>query len=156
MTILNSIRKVFRPGALAGESGQSLVETAFILPLMVTMLIGAADLAQVAYTSIAVANAAKAGAQYGCQSGYTAIDGTGIITAAAAEAPNVTLTTTSSSTCICSDGSSSTCANTDCPNSHIEQTLTVSTSTTVTPLIHLPVLPSTYTVKGKAVERVWQ
>jgi Flp pilus assembly protein TadG len=139
-----------------GERGQSLVETALVFPVMVTLLVGAAEMTRVVRASISIANAAKAGAQYGTQSGYTAQDSTGIATAASNEVPNLTLTTTSSIACLCSDGSASTCLNTDCSSSHIEETVTVNTSATVSPTIQLPGLPKSYTVKGQAIQRVVQ
>ena len=139
------------------ESGQSLVEAALTISLLITVVVGAAEIARVAYAAIEVANAAHAGAQYGSQSGYTASDSTGIATAASREAANLTtLTTTSSYSCVCSDGNASTCANTDCTNTHIEQILTVNTQATINPLIHIPGLPTTYTLKGKAVQKCLQ
>lgn len=140
----------------AGTSGQSLVEAALIFPILVTFLLGAADLSRVARATISVSNAAKAGVQYAVQSGFTAQDTSGISSAAAAEAPNLSLTTTSTISCVCSDGSASTCANTDCQNSHMVEKVTVTTSATVTPLIHLPSLPTSFTIKGKAVQRCLQ
>jgi hypothetical protein len=111
-------------------------------------------LARVAYAAIEVSNAARAGAQYGAQNGFTASDPTGIANAAAADAANMSsLSTTSSYTCICSDGTSSTCQPTDCTNSKIEQTLTVNTQATFDPLIHLPGLPTRYTLKGRAIQK---
>lgn len=139
-----------------GERGQSLVETALVFPVMITMLVGAAEMTRVVRASISVANAAKAGAQYATESGYTAQDSTGIATAASNEVPNLTLTTTSSIACSCSDGSASTCLNTDCSTSHIEETVTVNTSATVSPAIQLPGLPKSYTVKGLAIQKVVQ
>ncbi len=140
-----------------GDAGQALVETALLLPLLITVLIGAAEMARVAYAAIEVANAARAGAQYGAQSGYTAQDTTGISTAASNDAYNLTgVTTTSSYTCVCSDGTASTCQPADCTNSQIEQTLTVNTSVTIDPLIHLPGLPTTYTLKGQAIQKCAQ
>jgi Flp pilus assembly protein TadG len=140
-----------------GEAGQALVETALLLPLLITVLIGAAEMARVAYAAIEVANAARAGAQYGAQSGFTAADTTGIATAASNDAYNLNgVTTTSSYTCVCSDGTASTCQPTDCTNTQIEQTLTVNTQVTIDPLIHLPGLPTTYTLKGKAIQKCAQ
>lgn len=138
------------------ERGQSLVETALVFPILITMLVGAVEMARVVRASIAVANAAKAGAQYGAENGFTAQDTTGIALAASDEAPTFTVNTTSSSSCKCSDGTASTCQNTDCANAHIEQSITVNTSATITPTIRLPGLPSTFTVKGVAVQRVVQ
>lgn len=139
-----------------GERGQSLVETALVVPVLVTMLVGAVEMGRVVYAAINVANAAKAGAQYGGENGYTAQDTTGIATAASNEAPTLTVTTASSTSCSCSDGTSSTCLNSDCANSHIEETVTVNTSATVSATIRLPGLPNTYTVKGQSIQRVLQ
>lgn len=156
---MRSLPKSFSNWARAGRNtrGQSLVETALVFPILLTFLVGAADLARVARASISVANAAKAGVQYAVRSGFTAQDTDGIIFVAAAESPNLTLTTTSSYSCVCSNGNSApNCKTADCPNSHLEQTVTVNTQATVTPLIHLPVLPKTWTVKGKAVQKCLQ
>jgi Flp pilus assembly protein TadG len=140
-----------------GECGQALVETALIFPLLIAILLGAAELARVAFAAIEVANAARAGAQYGAQNGFTASDTSGIATAASSDAANLTgLTTTSSYTCVCSDGTSSTCLTSDCASSHIEQTLTVNTTLTFDPVIHLPGLPKTYTLTGQAIQKCAQ
>lgn len=140
----------------SGEGGQSLVETALVFPVLITVLVGAVEMARVVRASIAVANAAKAGAQYAGESGFTAQDSTGIATAASNEASPLTVTTSSSSSCACSDGSASTCLNTDCANSHIEQTVTVNTEATVNAPIRLPGLPTSFTVKGQSIQRVVQ
>lgn len=154
MRFRDFLRRRYTAWREAHESGSALVETAAVLPLLITILIGGAEFARVAYAAIEVANAARAGAQYGAQNGFTASDSTGIANAAAADAANLPgLATTSSYTCICSDGSSSTCQPTDCANSKIEQTLTVNTQATVDPLIHLPGLPTTYTLKGQAIQK---
>ena len=154
MKFLRAIRNAAKAGR--NTAGQSLVETALVFPILLTFLVGAADLARVARASISVANAAKAGVQYATRSGFTAQDTSGITAVAAAEAPELTLTTSSSYSCVCSNGNASTCATSDCSNSHIEQTVTVDTQATVTPLIHLPILPKTWTVKGKAVQKCLQ
>ena len=54
------------------------------------------------------------------------------------------------------DGTASTCLNTDCSASHKEETVTVTTQATVSPVMRLPGLPSTWTVSGKAVQRCLQ
>lgn len=141
----------------SNEDGQGLVETAVALSLFSLILLGVAEMGQVAYTSIEVSNAAKAGVQYGAQSGYTAPDSTGIQNAAAAEAPNLSgLIATPSTSCICSNGSPSSCGNGDCSTSHIEEILTVNTQYTLTPMIRLPALPSSFTLRGQAVQKVLQ
>lgn len=147
-TILSGLRR--------GEAGGALVETALTLPLLVTLITGAVELSRVAYTSLEVVSAARAGVSYGTETGGTASDTTGITYAAQNDAPNVTtLTVTSvSSSYSCSDGTAAPGPpyNMDCPNSHIEQTLTVQTQAEIDPLIHLPGLPTTYTITGQASE----
>lgn len=138
------------------DRGQSLVETALIFPILITFLIGAADLARVARASISVANAAKAGAQYASRSNQIPLDTAGIQAVAAAEAPNLTLNTVPSYSCVCSDGSASTCQPTDCLSSHKEETITVTTQATVKPIMKLPGLPPTWTISGKAIQRCLQ
>lgn len=154
-------KKLYRSGFVRqirhANAGQSLVETAILVPLLTLILVGAAELGRVAYAAVEVSNAARAGAAYGAQNGGTASDTTGIANAAANDASNLTgLTTTSSHSCICSDGTASTCTNTDCPSSHIEETLTVNTSVTYNPLLHLPGLPTTFTLTGQAVQKCLQ
>jgi len=140
-----------------GDAGEALVETAISMSLFTLLLVGGAEFAQLAYASIEVSNAARAGVQYGAQNGATASDTAGIQTAAANDAPNITLgTTTASISYICSDGAASSGLNTDCVNSHIEEILTVTTTTTVQPLIHLPGFPTTFTLNGRAIQKCAQ
>src|SRR5579864_1112246 len=144
-------------GVKGGEAGQALIETAAVFPLLIAILVGTAEMARVAYAAIEVSNAARAGAQYGAQNGYTASDTTGIATAASSDASNLSgVTTTSSYACVCSDGTASTCQTSDCASSHIEETLTVNTTVTFDPVIHLPGLPHTYTLTGQAIQKCAQ
>jgi Flp pilus assembly protein TadG len=137
------------------DCGQALLEAALILSVFCTLLIGALEFGKVAYASIEVTRAARAGVQYGNASVNNAVDTAGIQAAAAHEAPDIPgLTTTTTIRCTCSNGGSSTCLNTDCPNSHIIEILTVETQATFNPGIHLPGLPSTYTLHGTAVQTV--
>ncbi|MBS1802618.1 MAG: pilus assembly protein [Acidobacteria bacterium] len=140
-----------------GREGGALVETALMMPFFLLLFLGAAEFGTAAYTAIGVSNAAMAGVQYGAQSALTSGDTTGIQNAAAADAPNISLgTTTVSHTCICSDGSSSSCLSTDCPTSHIETILTVQTQAVFNPGFHLPGTPMSYTIQGRAVQKVLQ
>jgi Flp pilus assembly protein TadG len=61
---VTSKRGRHRAGAAAGEM-------AVILPLLVTLLLAAADFGRFASLYIALANAARAGAQYGAMNNYT-------------------------------------------------------------------------------------
>ena len=147
--LFNALRK--------SDSGTALVELAVAVPVFTTLLVGSSELARVAYASIEVTNAAKAAVQYGAQTSATAADTTGIKLAATNEAYNLNgLSTTVSTSCVCSDGSASTCLNTDCSSSQIEQVLSVQTQITIDPLIHAPGLPTTYTIHGRAIQNVLQ
>lgn len=142
---------------LGTDSGQALVEAALVLPILALILIGVAELGRVAYVAIQVSNAAKAGVQYGTQNGSVATDAPGIANAAASDAANVTgLTTTSSVSCVCSDGSASTCQPTDCTDSHTESILTVNTQADFNPIFHIPGLPTTFTRRGQAIQKCGQ
>jgi len=55
------------------ESGQSLVEMALTLPLLLIIFLGIVELSQVVYGAINVSNAAKAAAQYAAQNDNTAV-----------------------------------------------------------------------------------
>ncbi|WP_109487954.1 TadE/TadG family type IV pilus assembly protein [Occallatibacter savannae] len=67
---------------MKNEDGQSLVELALTLPLLLVLLLGVAELGHIAYASINVSNAAKAAGQYAAQNTSTAVQ-TGSILAAA-------------------------------------------------------------------------
>jgi len=139
-----------------GDSGQALVEMALVMPLMVLLLLGAGELARVAYAAIEVTNAAKAAVQYGTQGPATMGDSAGMLLAAQSDAYNLSgiALTSAAMTPVCSDGSTYD-ANADprCPGAHVEDILTVTTSVSFDPLIYIPGLPKTFTLYGRAVQK---
>ena len=64
------------------QSGQALVEMAFVIPLLLVLALGVIEVGRYAYIAILVGNAARAGAAYGAQSNQQSNDGTGIQNAA--------------------------------------------------------------------------
>lgn len=153
--VCNAVRSV-RVCARSRDGG-ALVETALAMPLLIAMLIGAAEFGMAMYTAVEVANAATAGVQYGALKASNSGDTVGIQRAAANDAPDITLATpVVSHSCVCSDGSSSTCLATDCSSSHPETILTVETQTTFSPGFTLPGLPTSFTIHGRAVQKVLQ
>ena len=147
------------PGVLRGnDGGQALVELAMTMPLLLLLLLGAVELARAAYATIEVTNAAEAAVRYGAQNRTTANDTTGMQLAAQSDAANITLTsTTPSTTCGCADGTQggSSCSDFSCSDgSPTIETLTVTTKASFDPLIHLPALPTTFTLHGYAVQEV--
>jgi Flp pilus assembly protein TadG len=144
------------------EAGQSLVELSLAMPLLIALLLGAAELGTVTFEAIELTNSARAAVQYGAQTPITAADSSGILAAAKQDAYDLTTSSGTSnfaanvsSSCMCSNGSvAASCAISSCPTSQLEQVLTVQTSATFTPLIHLPNLPTSFTLHASAVQRV--
>jgi Flp pilus assembly protein TadG len=145
---------------IRGDSGQSFVELALVLPIFVLLLLGAAEFGRLAYMAIEVSNAARAGVAYGAQNHITASDTMGMQLAATNDGSNVaTLNASASHFCQCSGTGTSTCASGDCTagtDNRILEFVQVNTTAAVDPLIHVPGLPTTYTLTGKAVMRVEQ
>lgn len=142
---------------LKSETGQALVELAVSVSLLSMVLIGAVEMGNIIYASIGVSDAAMAGVQFGARNSTAAADTQGIKNAAAADAPNWTIVTTPSHSCICSDGSASTCLPTDCSGANIETILTVRTQATVNPMVHLPgLIPNSIVLQGQAIQKVMQ
>jgi Flp pilus assembly protein TadG len=148
------------------SSGQAFVELALILPVLVLMLVGAVEVGRLAYASVEVSNAARAGVAYGAQNSSTAADPANIRLAARQDAPDLTiLTATTSLACSCESSAGvitalGSCASnitnlTTCPSpSHIIQYVQVQTSAVVPTLFHFPGIPSTVTLGGYAIMRV--
>jgi Flp pilus assembly protein TadG len=149
---------------LRADDGQALLETAVTVPLLLLLLVGAAELARANYAAIELANAARAGAQYGAQSPEFVNDSAGITAAAQNEANdiyslnNATLNVSSSISTICSDGSATTGTPPTCTASTavVENILTVQTSVTFDPLLYAPTFGAnhTFTLKGQASQKV--
>jgi Flp pilus assembly protein TadG len=135
--------------------GQAAVELALSLPLLLMMFLVVVETGRAFYIAISVANAARAGVQYGAQNLSTAADNSGMQAAAANDAPNIAgMTETASHFCQCSDGTKSTCLATDCSGSHRLLYTQVNTSAPYTPLITFMGILPPMTVPGKAVMRV--
>jgi Flp pilus assembly protein TadG len=138
-------------------SGQALIELALTMPLLLLMLLGAGELARLAYAAIETSNAARAGVQYGAQNHVTASDFGGMQVAATDDGPNVPgLAATATNFCSCADGTPSTCATGDCAGSRMLEFVQVNTTSTFDPLIYCPGLPTSFTINGQAVMRVWE
>jgi Flp pilus assembly protein TadG len=156
---LSLVRRLLR--RLWDESGQSLIEVYVILPILMLILVGAVEMGRVAYASIEVMNAAAAGVQYGAQNPITAGDSAGINVVAQNDAADITLSSVNASrTCVCSAPGSSVIAcpttGTVCSGSNLETILTVTTQASFNPGFRLPGFPASFTLQGKAVQKVLQ
>lgn len=149
------------PATSRRELGQALVELALMLPICLLLLLGAAEFAILAYAAIEVSNAARAGVAYGAQNHITASDTGGITMAALNDAPNVTTISVSgvSNFCTCSTGGSVVCTSAlaSCASpARVIEYVQVNTTANVNPAIHVPGLPTTFTLHGQAIMRVEQ
>jgi len=147
--------------SMHAQAGTALVELALAMPLLIIVLLGAVELGRYAYFSIQVANAARAGAQYGAQNGATSLDSAGIRAAAQADGTNsiAALNVSPNQYCQCWNGASASAVSCtgSCPvGSHIVSYVSVQVSGTINPLFHYPLLPSALTVTNTAIMRVFQ
>lgn len=148
--------------------GQAFVELALVLPVFTLLLVGIVEVGRLAYASIEVNNAARAGVAYAAQTETTAADATNIRLAATQDAPNITsLSATTSYSCSCESStgtvtSFASCVNTvtnltACPSpSRIVVFVQVNTTAPVATLFHFPGIASTVTLRGQAIMRVQQ
>jgi Flp pilus assembly protein TadG len=146
-------------GQKVRERGQSLVELAFVVPLLLLLLVGIIEIGRFAYYSILVSNAARAGAQYGAQSLANASDGLGIAAAANRDGQGGTgLTVSSTQQCGCTGNTlSGTCPATLCvaPN-HALVYVRVKVIGSFPSLFNYPGLPSNIDVTSIEEMRVAQ
>lgn len=135
-----------------------MIEFAVVFPVLVLLLIGAADYGRVFFTSIAVANAARAGAEWGAQDKGKAFGSTTPITDFAKQdgAEAGAMTVTSATVCRCPDesapagGCTGTCLNYGPPRVFVE----VTASKTVNLILPYPGVPNNILITRKAIFRV--
>lgn len=127
----------------SARSGQSVVELALVLPVLIYLAVGGADFARALTQYIQVVNAASAGAQYASLSSADSTNCTQITSTADADLTGVSSPTVTCGTPV-DDGTS---------ESQKEVTITVSTSFhTITPLVGL--FAHAITISSSATMRV--
>jgi Flp pilus assembly protein TadG len=143
------------------ESGQSLVEMAFIVPVLVLLLIGIVNFGWFAYSYIELTNAANAGVHYAAQSVTNASNTSGIQAAMSSDAGDLTAIHPSTTlTCSCSDGT----IGTSCTKyfgclaagDYLTDSVTVTAQTTVSPVVKFPGIPNSVTMRSSATMVVTQ
>ena len=140
---------------LGAEPGAAMAELAVAFPFLLLLAIGAIDYGRIHSTTIAVANAARAGAQYGAQSAGTSGDNLGMISAAQNDAGDATLSVTPGRFCKCPDGSSPNCSTGSCGAFGAPEVYVTTAVTEVANLlIRYPGLASTVTITRTAILRV--
>jgi Flp pilus assembly protein TadG len=132
--------------------GSSLVEFALAAPLLMLLLAGVLNYAMALRVAIAVADAARAGAQYGSLTPANAADIAGMSSAARNSAPELTgMTATGSKICKCS-GASVGCA-AACSPGPLEVYVQVTAGATAPNWFRYPGLPFSGSVAATATMR---
>lgn len=139
---------------LNGRQGSAMLELAVAFPLLLFLAIGAGDYARFYKTGIQVANAARAGAQYGAQNDATSGDISGMRAAAINDGDN-TIAVTPSQFCSCPDGTTPICATGLCGASGAPQVFVKVVATkTINTTIRYPGLRTSLTARDSAILRV--
>lgn len=142
---------------LRSPRGHSMTEMAAVLPVLGLLLLSATDVGRLYYTSVEVANAARAGVQYGSQSLIAAADSAGMVGAAKTDASNLSNLSATGSQCTCMSATNvAVCPSGYCTSNPQATFVEVDTSTTFSTLMRYPFIPSPLTLSGKAVMRVAQ
>lgn len=125
------------------EAGQSIVETALIVPILLILLIASFDGSRALLTATVIQSAVLAGAQYGALSPTNATDASGIAGAVRTEVvlPQASSTNPSVTSSTATDAQG-------------ETRVTVSATFTMTALLPYPGLPSTFQITRSAVLQV--
>jgi Flp pilus assembly protein TadG len=162
--ILWRARRIFH----SCEDGQAMIETALSSAFLLFILLGAMEVGMLTNAAIAVANSARAAAQYAAMNGGAwtrkGLDSTGMLSAAQADAgrlvSSVSFTRAPTYTCRCTGSGIANCSTappTGCTSSHLQVTITVMTQADYTPPIRVPGLNiSHFTLKGYAQQEVLQ
>jgi Flp pilus assembly protein TadG len=137
------------------EHGGAMVELAVVLPVLILLAIGVMDYGRVFFTSITVANAARAGAEWGAQNQANSVKTSDLENFAKLDGAEAgTLVVTSSRTCKCGATvvlcSTASCAGYGVPRVFIAVTVTKD----VALLIKYPGLPTTVTIARTATFRL--
>ena len=166
------------------ESGQTLLEFALMLPYLMLLLLGIAELGRAAFITIEVTNAATAAAEYGSQTSDTAADIVGMQEKALCDADGfmvgrggqflpicnttgllMTGNITATNGCTCDEGAGTSCSpmpgpgncsDFSCASGQVVECVQVTTHADFGPLFHYPGLPTTYQANGLAIQRVRQ
>ena len=135
-------------------TGQTVVELAMLLPLLLLLLVGLLEIGRYAYFDILISNAARAGAQYGAQSLIQAADVGGIRTAAQNDGL-AAMTITATQQCGCAAGALGGCpTGAVCPQPLVY--VQVTATDRYSSLFRYPGIPRNLTLTSTVTMRVSQ
>ncbi len=129
------------------DAGGALVELALVMPVIILIFVGTIDFGRVFYTSQALTDAARAGAQYGAKSPASSGDTAGMESTATTATNTTGIVAVATRLCQCANDSgafsatspsANNCSSpsaTSCPSGHLVVTVTVTTSKTFNTLM---------------------
>lgn len=153
---------------MQNQRGVALIEFALVIPLLALILVGLIEIGRFAYFSIAVGNAAHAGAAFGAANFANAANTTGIHNAAFNDAQNNIANLTSAvgqTVCSCWNGATGTetpappthaTCGTACASGVNVTYVQVDTAGSFSPMFNYPMLPTRYSTSARAIMRVRQ
>lgn len=136
-------------------SGQSVVELAMAIPLLLLLLLAVVEIGRLYYASLTADDAARAGVEYGAQNLATASDITGMENTALQDAKDVSgMSATASQWCECGNGTQTTCGDAMCASGTESVYVEVDTHLQFHTLLTYPGIASSVNIAGHAVRRV--
>jgi len=153
------VKRISITGFWNNRRGNSMIESALLLHLMLLMCCGTMDFARVVYAGISVADAARAGVQFGALSPGNSGNTAGMTQAVLNDAADLgasNVTATSRDFCSCDNGVTETpCSGTTtCSGSTPEGYVAVTANYTFTPLVPWPGVPQSVVLARTAKMRV--
>lgn len=144
-----------RQRTVRAAGGQSAVELAMAIPILLLLLLGAVEMGRMYYASLTADDAARAGVEYGAQSLATASDINGMETTAVNDSKDVSgMTATASQWCECGDGTKKTCGDAMCSSGTESVYVEVDTQMQFHTLLNYPGITSSVSIAGRAIRRV--
>lgn len=136
------------------QSGTSFIETAILIPSLLMLCCGTMDFARLFYAGTEIANAARAGVQFGALTPGNSGNTTGMTQAAIADAADLgsNVTASASNFCLC-NGSSTDCT-TPCGGVAPAGYVMVTANYTFNTTLPYPGLPQTVSLSRTAKMRV--
>ena len=135
-----------------------MLELALVLPVLVLLLVVALDFARMFNRSMAVTDAARAGAQWGAQSGAFAANVVGMEQAACNSMADLSCTpgtnTTASSFCQCAGSSGTISCTSPGGCASVQNFVTVTATSTFNTVIAYPGLPSSVPLSASVTMQV--
>jgi Flp pilus assembly protein TadG len=148
---------MFHEGFRKRKGGSALLELAIAMPILILLVLGVADFGRMFYTGIAVANAARAAAEYGSANvtNFSTSDTATYNQAGRDEAADVgSITVTTERFCRCPNGSVPACDGAcPAPDTWTEVFIKARATKTINLLLRYPGIPSTVTFRDSATFR---